>query len=235
MSQPLTWSKQWQWNDPRLTWTGPAPEPTKRMYYHVSLAFVELPETDIVNFAGGVHDAMAAAAATFTNPPVTMAALATAKTSLDTAAFAAVKGSVAQTAARDAAHGVLAGLLRTLASYVEGIAQGDQVKIRLAGFQPVAHEHGPSIVLDKPVITAVLNNVTTQLLLRLKAVKNAHSYEVDIAVGDGSWQKGTSGTNSRQLTLTGLTPGTLYKIRVRAIGGSTGFSDWSDTVEHMAT
>ncbi|MGN6554051.1 MAG: fibronectin type III domain-containing protein [Verrucomicrobiota bacterium] len=33
----------------------------------------------------------------------------------------------------------------------------------------------------------------------------------------------------------GLIPGTLYSIQVRGIGGSTGTSDWSDPVSHMAT
>jgi len=235
MSQPLTWSKQWSWNDPRLTWNGAAPEPTKPMYYHVSLGFVALPGTDLVNFAGGVHDAMVAAVATFASPPVTMAALATAKTNLDTAEFATIKGSVAQTIARDAARLVVVNMLRSLASYVEGIAQGDPAKIRLAGFQPVTHERGPQTVLDKPVILDVSNIASTQLQIRLQAVKHAHSYEVDIAVGEGAWQRGTSGTNSRSLVVQGLNPGTLYKIRARAIGGSTGFSDWSDTVSHWAT
>ncbi|MFM8469141.1 MAG: fibronectin type III domain-containing protein [Limisphaerales bacterium] len=31
-----------------------------------------------------------------------------------------------------------------------------------------------------------------------------------------------------------LTPGTTYTFSVRAVGGSTGFSDWSDPVSHMS-
>ena len=41
-------------------------------------------------------------------------------------------------------------------------------------------------------------------------------------------------TNSRSMPLNGLTPGTQYQVQVRAIGGSTGYSDWSDTVSHMS-
>jgi hypothetical protein len=36
------------------------------------------------------------------------------------------------------------------------------------------------------------------------------------------------------VVLTNLTPGGTYSIQGRAIGGSTGYSDWSDPVSHMA-
>jgi len=34
--------------------------------------------------------------------------------------------------------------------------------------------------------------------------------------------------------MTNLTPGTTYNVQVRAIGGSTGYSDWSDPSSHMS-
>jgi ribosomal protein S28E/S33 len=34
-------------------------------------------------------------------------------------------------------------------------------------------------------------------------------------------------TQARTITLTGLTTGTVVQVRVRALGGSTGQSDWS--------
>jgi hypothetical protein len=40
--------------------------------------------------------------------------------------------------------------------------------------------------------------------------------------------------DSQHITFDGLTPGTVYTIEVRAIGGSTGQSDWSDPSSHMA-
>ena len=42
-------------------------------------------------------------------------------------------------------------------------------------------------------------------------------------------------TQARRVVLTGLTPGTAYTLQVRAIGGSTGYSPWSEPVTHMAT
>jgi hypothetical protein len=34
---------------------------------------------------------------------------------------------------------------------------------------------------------------------------------------------------------TGLTPGTVYTVEIRGVGGTTGTGDWSDPVSHMAT
>ena len=41
-------------------------------------------------------------------------------------------------------------------------------------------------------------------------------------------------TNSRAVPINGLTPGTTYVVEIRAIGGSTGYSDWSNAVAHMS-
>ena len=38
-----------------------------------------------------------------------------------------------------------------------------------------------------------------------------------------------------QITLTGLTTGTVYNVRVRGIGGSTGYSDWSLPLPRIVT
>jgi hypothetical protein len=36
------------------------------------------------------------------------------------------------------------------------------------------------------------------------------------------------------VVLQNLTPGTNYNVQARAVGGSAGYSDWSDPVSHMA-
>ena len=50
----------------------------------------------------------------------------------------------------------------------------------------------------------------------------------------GLWQSGGLFTNSRAMPLNGLAPGTNYTVQVRSIGGSTGYSDWSDPSNHMS-
>jgi len=42
-------------------------------------------------------------------------------------------------------------------------------------------------------------------------------------------------TRARKIELPGMTPGTTYSLEARAIGGSTGYSDWSLPTSIMAT
>ena len=92
--------------------------------------------------------------------------------------------------------------------------------------------------LPKPVIASVDNGHSTQLLVKVQKVANAKCYELRWAVletsgAPGGWQSGGSFTNSRSMPLNGFTPGATYTIQARAIGGSSGYSDWSDPVSHM--
>jgi hypothetical protein len=45
------------------------------------------------------------------------------------------------------------------------------------------------------------------------------------STGTGAWQTAGAFTGARKIILTGLTPGTVYNVQARAIGGSTGYSD----------
>jgi len=76
--------------------------------------------------------------------------------------------------------------------------------------------------------------MSTQLALRLKPVNNARAYEVRLSYGPNGWHAAGVFTQARRIVLNDLTPGTTYNIQARAVGGSTGYSDWSDPVSHMA-
>jgi chitodextrinase len=89
--------------------------------------------------------------------------------------------------------------------------------------------------LDKPGILQVNNEASTQLVVRLQPVDNARAYEVRVSYGANGWQAAGVFTQARRVVLTNLTPGTNYNIQARAVGGSTGYSDWSDPISHMAT
>jgi hypothetical protein len=70
-------------------------------------------------------------------------------------------------------------------------------------------------------------------------VANAKTYEGRYALGpaggmQGRWRSAGLFTNSRAMPVNGLTPGANYVFQFRAIGGSTGYSDWSDPVGHMS-
>lgn len=50
----------------------------------------------------------------------------------------------------------------------------------------------------------------------------------------GPWIRNDAGTDSRRIEFKGLNPGTLNNLQVRAVGGSTGHSGWSNTVQHRS-
>jgi hypothetical protein len=41
-------------------------------------------------------------------------------------------------------------------------------------------------------------------------------------------------TNPHDATLLGLTPGTMYSLRVQVMGSGNQITEWCDTVQHMA-
>ena len=53
--------------------------------------------------------------------------------------------------------------------------------------------------------------------------------------GGAGWLPGGISTQARRMEIDGLTSDTTYTVQVRAIGGSTGQSDWSAPQSCMAT
>ena len=114
-------------------------------------------------------------------------------------------------------------------------ASDNELPVLLSSGFDAAGTNWAQTPLDKPTIVKVENNMSTQLKVRSTVVINSRSYEVQIKTGEGDWQAAGIFTKARNIVLQTLTPGTTCTIQVRAIGGSTGYSDWSDPVSHMAT
>jgi hypothetical protein len=65
-------------------------------------------------------------------------------------------------------------------------------------------------------------------------VKNTSLHEGRVKGPTGDWLPSIFTGDSQHITFEGLTPGAIYTVQVRALGGSTGQSDWSDPSTHMA-
>jgi hypothetical protein len=108
---------------------------------------------------------------------------------------------------------------------------------RVIAFQARAASARSQIQLDKATILSVDNVHTKQLVVNGKRVRSAKLYEAQTAIVSGnnigSFQSAGMFSKARSMTITGLTPGTTYAIQVRALGGSTGSGDWSDTVTRI--
>ena len=78
------------------------------------------------------------------------------------------------------------------------------------------------------------NEQSMLLVLQLKSVPNAKAYEVQKMNGTGGWNLVGIFTKARRIVVEELVPGSVYSLKARAVGGSTGYSGWSDPVSHMA-
>ena len=56
----------------------------------------------------------------------------------------------------------------------------------------------------------------------------------DNSTEEGDRQQSVFTTGGRRITVSGLTPGAVYTVEVRAVGGATGLSPWSDPTTRMS-
>ncbi|MBI5687328.1 MAG: fibronectin type III domain-containing protein [Verrucomicrobia bacterium] len=175
--------------------------------------------------------------AAYATPPVTKVALQTALTEFNAARGEQEQGGTAATVVKNQKRDALVELLRQLASYVEQTCNNDLATLLTSGFQAASTNRAKQ-PLEKPIIVTISNGMSGQLVVKVKPVPNAHSYEVRHATVAGAtlgpWQVGGVFTDSRSMPFNNLTPGTMYQVQVRAVGGSTGYSDWSDPSQHMS-
>ena len=171
-------------------------------------------------------------------PPVTQAALQTALNLFGDAMATADAGGPADTADKNNKRDVLVGLLRQLAGFVQANHGNNMAKLLASGFEAVSTNRAQS-PLPKPDIRDLAHGNTGQIIMRVGPIANAHNYEVNYALigpggAPGPWQSAGLFSNSRAMSVNGLTPGAEYAFRVRAVGGSTGYSDWSNVQNYRS-
>jgi hypothetical protein len=204
----------------------------KAITYKVSLDFANYSDPELDEFGGNSVTCLTGNTA-FPNPPVKPADLDTQVSAFRDAIQAALPGGIQLTAAKNAKREIVLTSLRQNAYYVQTIASADLDMLLSSGYFAISTNRS-SVPLDKPAITAIENPASTQLLVRVTPVVNARSYHMQTGT-NGTWQDAGIHLQARRIVLPGLTPGTVYNVRVRAIGGSTGSSDWSDPQSHIST
>ena len=201
----------------------------------VSFAYKYLPVTAVVAVLGWIITCMTGNAA-FPKPPIPLVPpvppdptqpldLTTRMNNLDAAAKNAVGGGVIQTALKNAALEAAFEGLDANGLYVQTMARTSLPVFLTSGYQAVSTNRAQS-PLDPPSITGIDNDTSTQLDVHLSPVANALGYEVQQMIAN-VWTTVKFSPQARTVTLTGLTTGTVVQVRARALGGSTGQSDWS--------
>ena len=173
----------------------------------------------------------------YPSPPVDLKTVQAAVDDLNAALAAQLNGGRAATAEKNNKKAALIGLLRRLRYYVEDNCGNDLSVLLSSGFQAAVTTRVRS-PLENPSILNVGFGNSTELVLKVTPIAHAKCYEVRSAAvcaenTPGPWQTVGMFTNSRSMTIDGLTPGTTYMFQVRAIGGSTRYSDWSNPVSRM--
>ena len=169
----------------------------------------------------------------FPNLPIAIAALTALQTAFQDGITAAAQGGTLDTAANNEARDSLISALRQTAAYVQSLGLANVSQVLSSGFD-VVNPNTAQSPLDQPVFT-LDNSTPAQLAVQLQAVVNAKAYQVQVSTGTGAWQESGIFPNTKGIILPNLTPGTVYNVRLRAVGGSTQYSPWSATVSLMAT
>jgi hypothetical protein len=173
----------------------------------------------------------------YPSPPVDLKTVQATVDELSAALAAQPNGGPAATADKRNKKAALIGLLRRLRPYVEDNCGNNLSVLLSSGFQAAVTTRVRSPLANPSILNVGLGN-STELVLKVTPIAHVKCYEVRAAAicadnTPGPWQTAGMFTNSRSMTIDSLTPGTTYMFQVRAIGGSTRYSDWSNPVSRM--
>ena len=171
--------------------------------------------------------------AAYPTPPVTLVNLQTTRDDFTTKIAASNVGGVFDTAAKNNSRNALLGMLRKVAGYVQINWNDDMATLVSSGFQAMSTNRA-SAPLDQPQGLAVKNGNTGELIASVTPLANSSMYEARAKPDGADWLPSVFTGDSQHVTFDGLTPGTNYTIQVRALGGQTGLSDWSDPSSPMS-
>jgi hypothetical protein len=171
----------------------------------------------------------------FTTPTIPPATLTTQANGFNTAAAKALNGTPADTLDKTNKHDALIASLDQLATYVDLIANGNAAIILSSGFSLASSSARTPAVPGTTSILSVTNVASGKLGLDLQVAANAWAYIVEYTALPSGAKLTATFTNPHDVTLIGLTPGTIYSIRVQVMGSGNQITEWSDAVQHMAT
>jgi hypothetical protein len=155
---------------------------------------------------------------------------------LKAAMAAQAQGGTAATAEKNVKRNALLALLRKLAHNVQDNCGGSLAVVLSCGFVPRSNSRTRS-PLDTPSIVSVDIGDIGELVLKVTSIARAKSYHVQCSANTAGstpdWKEAGVFTDPRSIRIKGLVPGTIYSFQVRAVGGSTGYSRWSNPVSRM--
>jgi hypothetical protein len=170
----------------------------------------------------------------FAAPPVDPAALDASATTLTAAILAAMDGGKNAKAIRDKQRKLVIQDLNLLVVYVQNVCNNDPVIFAASGFTAKPTGKSAPQPVTPPVFRSLDYGVNSgQIVVSVKATAGAKSYFIRYAIMNGTtpgaWTTVGAASIQKPITISGLTPTTIYGFQVQALG-VLGYSDWS-TIE----
>ena len=202
-----------------------------------ALGFSKLLDADLLTRARSIQAGTGGGNAAYPNAPVEAASFETTLQQYADAITAALDGSKKAIAERQKLRAEVISKLRLLGSYVEAACNGDLSVFLSSGFEAASWTRTAPQPLPPPTIVRVDQGNSGHLLVSIKALPKARSYELRHAALEAGGTPGAWTTTVvvalRQATpIDNLTPGTIYSFQVRALN-QLGYTDWSDSVNRM--
>jgi hypothetical protein len=170
----------------------------------------------------------------FPNLPVAYADFEVLVTAYQAKLAASAVGGKIDTAAFNEARDAVIVAMRKIAGYIQSLGLTNASDVLSSGFDIIVPGKYPSVPLAQPVFS-LDNTVPGQLGVNLPAVPNAKAYHVQYAIGTGPMIDLGIFPNTRNIVIPNTTAGTVYSVRIQAIGGSTQYSPWSAVMTLMST
>ena len=216
------------------TTTTPAATPTKKpASLKAVTGFGKLDPNALANMARHVAKGVGGNPVYFPNPPIDPAALDASANTLSEAVLAAMdRGKTAKIVINKQRKLIIQDL-NLLAVFVQNVSNDDPVIFAASGF--TAKPTGKSA--PQPVAVPSFRSLdfgmnSGQIVAAVKKVAGARSYFIRYAVMNGTtpgpWTTIAAATIQKPITISGLTPITMYGFQVQALG-VLGYSDWSTT------
>lgn len=236
MPTALTWDQPSQFWD-SATWDGVVATPRKTMNnIKAIIDFSGYTAAELGPVAQTLHDKMTLNAATFTAPPLTMAALQTQITAYDQKLVARASRAKADVIAFNEVRDALEETLSTLGNYINSVAKGDPVIVEKSGIP--SYETGRTPDTSPPAAPTNLRlrqgDISGSMAARYKPDRQQSTNEVQINTGDpnnaADWH--TKGMyQGGRAEMDGFTPGSIVWVRVRTVGLKGVMGAWSDPAQ----
>jgi hypothetical protein len=171
----------------------------------------------------------------FTSPAIIPAILRTKAGAFAIAIAACEDGTKQDTEHKNNLRDDLISTLDQEADYVELTAKGDREMLLSSGFDVTTATGTSPAPVGTTAILSVTNVSSGKLGIELEVADNAWAYDLEVSSAPGIWVHNNTFTDPHNVMLVGLTAGTMYAIRARAIGSKNQYSEWCEPVNHMAT